>query len=155
MITVPYKIVNPLAWAPMKGSAGAAGFDLILPKPTELPSFSCPEGIELSLKDGVVMLDLGISFEIPKGYEGQIRLRSSLGKRGFIIPNAPGTIDSDYRGTVKILLANINSTPYNLIRWGERVCQLLIKPVPEIQFLELTDLSETDRGTGGFGSTGM
>ncbi len=95
----------------------------------------------------------GIYLEIPKGFEGQIRPRSSMFlKHGIFIPF--GTIDSDYRGEIKIVLANFNDQDV-LIEYGDRVAQLVIAPVMcTVKFVEQMALSETDRGDGGFGSTG-
>jgi dUTP pyrophosphatase len=97
----------------------------------------------------------GLMVEIPGGYEGQVRPRSGLAiKAGLTIVNAPGTIDSDYRGELKVLMVNLGSEPFS-IRRGDRIAQLLIAPVTRAVFVESDDLSDSDRGQGGFGSTGV
>ena len=97
----------------------------------------------------------GLVLEIPAGYEGQVRPRSGLAiKAGLTIVNAPGTIDSDYRGELKVLMINLGSDPVSINR-GERIAQLLIAPVTRASFVESEDLSVSERGGGGFGSTGV
>jgi len=96
----------------------------------------------------------GFRVAIDEGFEGQVRVRSSLAlKRGLIVPNAPGTIDSDYRGELKVLLANIGGETVCVER-GERIAQLVIAPVVRAEVAEVDALDATDRGQGGFGSTG-
>ena len=96
----------------------------------------------------------GFAIAIPEGYEVQVRPRSGLAlKHGITCLNTPGTIDSDYRGEVKVILANLGSEPFE-IRRGERIAQLVPAPVLRGDFREVAELSETGRGTGGFGSTG-
>ena len=96
----------------------------------------------------------GFAIEIPRGYEVQVRPRSGLAiKNGITCLNTPGTIDSDYRGEVKVILANLGSEPFE-IRRGERIAQLVPAPVLHADFREVETLSETSRGAGGFGSTG-
>jgi len=97
----------------------------------------------------------GIRIAIPEGYEGQVRPRSGLAlKQGVSIPNAPGTIDSDYRGEVKVILVNLGTSPVNIAR-GDRIAQLVICPVVRAELLVQSDLPVTVRGAGGFGSTGV
>jgi dUTP pyrophosphatase len=96
----------------------------------------------------------GLIMEIPDGYEGQVRPRSGLALRqGLTVANAPGTVDSDYRGEVKVLLVNLGAEPVTITR-GDRIAQLVIAPVERAQFTEAGYLVPTDRGAGGFGSTG-
>ena len=96
----------------------------------------------------------GFAIEIPHGYEVQVRPRSGLAlKHGITCLNTPGTIDSDYRGEVKVILANLGAEPFE-IRRGERIAQLVPAPVLRAEFTEVKDLAETVRGSGGFGSTG-
>jgi dUTP pyrophosphatase len=96
----------------------------------------------------------GFAIEIPHGYEVQIRPRSGLAlKHGITCLNTPGTIDSDYRGEVKVILANLGQEPFE-IRRSERIAQLVPAPVLHADFVEVEALAETARGTGGFGSTG-
>lgn len=101
------------------------------------------------------IIPTGISIELPVGYEAQIRSRSGLAaKNGLMVLNSPGTIDSDYRGEIKIILVN-TSTKKFFVERGMRIAQMVVKPVvlPDLQYVE--ELSMTDRGEGGFGSTGM
>ena len=96
----------------------------------------------------------GFAIAIPHGYEVQVRPRSGLAlKHGITCLNTPGTIDSDYRGEVKVILANLGSDPFQVVR-GERIAQLVPAPVLRVGFAEVANLSETVRGLGGFGSTG-
>ena len=96
----------------------------------------------------------GFAIEIPHGYEVQVRPRSGLAIRnGITCLNTPGTIDSDYRGEVKVILINLGSEPFE-IRRGERIAQLVPAPVLRARFTECMELAETERGSGGFGSTG-
>ncbi len=96
----------------------------------------------------------GFAIEIPRGYEVQVRPRSGLAfKHGITCLNTPGTIDSDYRGEVKVILANLGSDPFEIVR-GERIAQLVPAPVLRATLLEVAELDETRRGAGGFGSTG-
>ena len=96
----------------------------------------------------------GFAIEIPRGYEVQVRPRSGLAmKNGITCLNTPGTIDSDYRGEVKVILINLGQEPFE-IRRGERIAQLVPAPVLRADFVEVSTLGETGRGSGGFGSTG-
>ena len=96
----------------------------------------------------------GFAIAIPHGYEVQVRPRSGLAlKHGITCLNTPGTIDSDYRGEVKVILANLGSEPFEIVR-GERIAQLVPAPVQRAAFVEVDSLDETQRGSGGFGSTG-
>ena len=96
----------------------------------------------------------GFAIEIPRGYEVQVRPRSGLAmKHGITCLNTPGTIDSDYRGEVKVILVNLGQEPFD-IRRGERIAQLVPAPVLRADFVEASELSDTGRGSGGFGSTG-
>jgi dUTP pyrophosphatase len=96
----------------------------------------------------------GFAIEIPQGYEVQVRPRSGLAlKHGVTCLNTPGTIDSDYRGEVKVILANLGHEPF-AVRRGERIAQLVPAPVLRADFVEVEQLSDTERGGGGFGSTG-
>ena len=96
----------------------------------------------------------GLVLEIPAGWEGQVRPRSGLAaKWGVSLTNSPGPIDSDYRGEVQVLLINLGDAPFTVKR-GDRIAQLLLAPVPAVEVVELSRVGETDRGGGGFGSTG-
>jgi dUTP pyrophosphatase len=96
----------------------------------------------------------GLSVAIPEGYEIQVRPRSGLAlKHGITVPNTPGTIDSDYRGELKVILINLGSEPFAIAR-GDRVAQLVLAPVVKAAWEEVEELDATERGAGGFGSTG-
>ena len=100
------------------------------------------------------IIPTGLFIELPIGYEAQIRPRSGLAfKKGVSIPNAPGTIDSDYRGDIGVIIVNL-STEAVTIEPGERIAQMVIAKYEQISWLQVDNLSETDRGAGGFGSTG-
>jgi len=132
----------------------------------DLPSYATPGSVGLDLcaavEDGVVLepgeralIPTGLIIEIPEGYEGQIRPRSGLAlKKGITVLNSPGTIDSDYRGEVKVILINLGKEKVEIKR-GERIAQLVIAPVVRVDLEETPDISETLRGGGGFGSTGV
>ncbi len=131
---------------PARATAGAAGLDLVA---------ALPEGAELALAPGARMLiPTGLKMAIPPGFEGQIRPRSGLALRaGVTVLNAPGTIDSDYRGEVMVLLINLGEAPV-VFRRGDRIAQFLLAPViaPTLSLVNI--LNESTRGKGGFGSTG-
>jgi dUTP pyrophosphatase len=115
-----------------------------------------PAAIEsdLVIKPGVIVsIPCGFSMAIPLGYEGQIRPRSGLAMKGISIPNTPGTIDPDYRGEVSVLLINHGSQDF-LVTRGMRIAQLVVLPVPLIEWQEVEELPSTVRGSGGFGHTG-
>jgi len=129
---------------PSHASPGSAGFDLR----------AAVEG-ELVLRPGErLLVPTGIVLEIPPGWEGQVRPRSGLALRqGLSIVNAPGTIDSDYRGEVGVILINLGDAPCGLKR-GDRIAQLVISRVEPIEWEEADSLESSGRGDGGFGSTG-
>jgi dUTP pyrophosphatase len=130
---------------PSYATDGAAGADLRAAVEAEL---ILEPGERSAVPTGLVL-------EIPDGFEGQVRPRSGLAiKHGLTVVNAPGTIDSDYRGELKILLVNLGLEPVAINR-GDRVAQLLIAPVTRASFVETDDLSQSQRGEGGFGSTGV
>lgn len=102
-----------------------------------------------------VLVPTGLIFEIPQGYEVQIRPRSGLAfKNGVTCLNTPGTIDSDYRGEIKVLLINLGLEEFEISR-GMRIAQMVVAPVTQAKLLETNELGETERGAGGFGSTGV
>jgi dUTP pyrophosphatase len=105
---------------------------------------------------GRALVPTGFCFEIPQGYEVQVRSRSGLAvKHGVFVLNSPGTIDSDYRGEVKVILANTGSAPFAIKR-GDRIAQLVVAPVANnVDFAESESISATKRGAGGFGHTGI
>ena len=127
---------------------GAAGADLC----AHLPPDRRAEGVTLRPGERAAV-PTGLRIAIPEGFEGQVRARSSLGRRGLILPNAPGTIDADYRGEVLILLLNAGDGAVTLSH-GERIAQLVIAPVARARFELAETLDETGRSAGGFGSTG-
>ena len=136
------------AKAPFRASEGAAGFDLHA-------RLDAPVVIE-SGKTAAV--GTGLSFAVPGGCEAQVRPRSGLAaKHGITVTNAPGTIDSDYRGEVKVILTNLGDMPF-AVKDGDRIAQLVVQRVPDVRFedLDAVDFSllPTARGDGGFGSTG-
>lgn len=101
------------------------------------------------------LVQTGIFLEIPVGYEAQVRPRSGLAlKKGVTVLNTPGTIDADYRGEVGVILVNISNQPF-VINDGERIAQLVFAKIEQAEFLEVEELSSTERGAGGFGSTGV
>ena len=102
------------------------------------------------------MLPTGLALAIPPGWEGQIRCRSGLGKKGLILPNGVGTIDADYRGELKVLAHWIGEGQSYVVEKGERIGQLLLKRVPNVNIIEVErgQLDETGRGDGGFGGSG-
>ncbi len=129
---------------PSYASAGAAGADLRAAFESEMV---IAPGERVAAPTGLIL-------EIPKGWEGQVRPRSGLAIRyGLTVVNAPGTIDSDYRGELKILLVNLGAEEVTIYR-GDRIAQLVVTPAPQVGFLEADVLETTDRGAGGFGSTG-
>jgi dUTP pyrophosphatase len=132
---------------------------------TPVPAYSTVNsaGMDLtsaSLKDITIepmtteLIPTNLIFEIPHGYEGQIRPRSGLAlKHNIGIINSPGTIDSDYRGEVKILLTNFGKEPF-IVKFGERIAQMVICKIEQAEIQVVEDLSDTERGSGGFGHTG-
>jgi len=101
------------------------------------------------------LVGTGLAFAIPAGYEIQVRPRSGLAlKKGISIPNTPGTIDSDYRGELKVIMINLGQEDF-LIERGDRIAQIVVAPVQRGILVEVTDLDDTQRGSGGFGSTGI
>jgi dUTP pyrophosphatase len=132
---------------PAYESAGAAGMDLRAAVPDDRPL--------LILPGKRALVSTGLILEIPEGMEGQVRPRSGLAfKHGLTVLNTPGTIDSDYRGEVKVLLINLGEEPFEITR-GMRIAQMVIAPVVQAQVSEITAGTETMRGAGGFGSTGV
>jgi dUTP pyrophosphatase len=115
-----------------------------------------PNKDKLSIEPGQrVLVPTGLSFEIPPGYEIQVRPRSGLSlKTPLLVVNSPGTVDADYRGEVKIIIGNFGDKPYE-IEHGERLAQLVVAPVYQVNFVEVANLTETERGELGFGSTGL
>jgi dUTP pyrophosphatase len=133
---------GPALELPRYESAAAAGLDLRADEPVALAPGER------------ALVGTGLSLEIPPGHEGQVRPRSGLAVRhGVTLLNTPGTIDSDYRGEVKVILVNLGQAPVRFER-GERIAQLVIAPVSRVTLEAAGALGETGRGAGGFGSTG-
>lgn len=155
MLSAPVVAVSALAHfdaafgAPAYATVGAAGADLRASFPQEERAGG------LTLAPGArALVPTGLAMAIPYGFEAQIRPRSGLALRhGLTVANAPGTIDSDYRGEVKVLLVNLGDAPV-VIEHGDRVAQMVVAPVVQASFIN-AELGETDRGAGGFGSTGV
>lgn len=144
MNKIPVKRLRPNAILPTYGSTEAAGADL----------YACLDAPATILPGESVFIPTGLAMEIPKGYAGLAYARSGLAcKRGLAPANKVGVIDSDYRGEFMIVLHNHGSHPQTVVH-GERIAQLVITPVYTPGFTEVDELSDTNRGAGGFGSTG-
>lgn len=129
---------------PSRQTEHAAGLDLraAVAMPTEIKPME------------TLLIPCGFAMEIPSGYEVQVRARSGLSSRhGLTLINGTGTIDADYRGEISVPLVNLGSKPYTITR-GERVAQMIVHKLPDIEVIEADDLSDTARGHAGFGSTG-
>ena len=146
-VTVQVRRVRPSAEAlplPRYQSEGAAGLDLCADVDAE---------VTLAPMERKA-IPTGLAIAVPSGFEAQVRSRSGLAlKHGVMCLNSPGTIDSDYRGEVQVILANLSSAPFT-IRRGERIAQLVIAPVAQAALVEVEILDDTARGANGFGSTG-
>lgn len=139
---------DPSIAAPQYESLGAAGIDLRANLADGLP-LTIP-----ALEHRII--PTGLCFEIPMGFEGQVRPRSGLAAKAAIaVLNSPGTIDSDYRGEVKVILHNTNPHKNFVVNHGDRIAQMVFAPVERVRLFEVEDLSETARGEGHFGSTGV
>ena len=145
MVKVKFKKLSENATVPSYGSAFAAGADL----------YACTNGETVTFAPGETkMIHTGISLEIPEGYAGLVYARSGIAtKRGLAPANKVGVIDSDYRGEIMVSLHN-HSCEVQEIGDKERIAQLVIAPFLAVDFVEADELSDTDRGAGGFGSTG-
>lgn len=144
MNTVRVKKLNSNAVLPTYGSVEAAGADL----------YACLDAPVTIQPGETAWIPTGIALEVPKGCAGLIYARSSMGvKRGLAPANKVGVIDSDYRGEIRVVLLNHGKTP-QIVESGERVAQFLITPVLTPAYIEVGELTDTDRGVGGFGSTG-
>lgn len=145
MITIKLTRLPHGEGLPFPGYAteGAAGLDIVT-------------AIDLSLAPGERMaVPTGFAIEIPPGYEVQVRPRSGLAlKHGVTCLNTPGTIDSDYRGEVKVILANLGEDDFQITK-GDRIAQIVVAPVQHAVMVEADEIDETARGAGGFGSTGV
>lgn len=132
---------------PSYETGGSAGMDIRAAVPEDKNIILLPNERAL--------VPTGLVFEIPQGYEVQIRPRSGLAfKNGITCLNTPGTIDSDYRGEIKVLLINLGTEEFEITR-GMRIAQMIVAPVTQAEMKEVSKLSDTERGEGGFGSTGV
>jgi len=131
---------------PSYQSAHAAGLDVVA---------GVPEGQPVKLKPGArSLIPTGFALELPVGFEAQVRPRSGLAiKHGVTLLNSPGTVDADYRGELMVILVNHGPEPF-IVRRGERIAQLVIAPVASVEVAAVEELGVTERGRGGFGSTG-
>ncbi|WP_299984569.1 dUTP diphosphatase [uncultured Ruegeria sp.] len=137
---------DPSVPLPSYETKGAAGADI---------RANLPDCASIVLEPGHrALVPTGLRIEIPQGYEVQVRPRSGLAlKHGITLPNTPGTIDSDYRGPLGVIVLNAGQEPFEIAH-GERIAQLIVAPVVQATFEDAEVLSKTDRGAGGFGSTG-
>lgn len=136
--------LRPHAIVPRYQTADAAGVDLHAALDESL---NVPPG-------AVVAVPTGLAMAIPRGFEGQVRPRSGLARKSSVtVANAPGTIDSDFRGECMVLLINLGRDSFR-IEHGDRIAQLVIAPVSQAELVEVSELPDTERGAGGFGSTG-
>ena len=146
MKNVKFCLINDKAHMPTRATKNSAGLDLYASEPTIIKSKSWG------------LVKTGITMELPEGMEAQIRSRSGLAiKKGVFVLNSPGTIDADYRGEVGIILANLGNEDFT-VNVGDRVAQMVIAnlaPCKLVQVESENDLTTTDRGSGGFGSTGV
>ena len=141
VVRLPTNLDLPL---PSRQTTGSAGFDLASAE----PDFVLAPGERR-------LVSTGLAVEIPPGIEGQVRPRSGLALRhGITMPNAPGTIDSDYRGEVRVILQNLGSEPVTIVR-GDRIAQLVFARYETPELVDATELEQSTRGVGGFGSTGV
>ena len=125
-------------------SDGASGMDI----------FAAVSESVLFLPGEIKLIPTGITIAVPEGYEAQIRPRSGLAlKYGIVVVNSPGTIDADYRGEIKVILANTGQAPFTVNR-GDRIAQMVFQAVYQVQWEEVETMEETERGKGGFGHTG-
>jgi len=142
-LTVRCQKLHPEASVPVRGSAHAAGWDLVAVEAVTLPA------------GGWASVGTGLAVEVPEGFELQVRPRSGLAARhGVTVLNAPGTVDADYRGEVRVLLINHGAEAFE-VRAGERIAQAVIAAHAVVSYEVGEALGETGRGEGGFGSTGM
>lgn len=152
-MTVPVTIrirrqdgADPALPLPAYETTGAAGADM---------RANFPDGQQVELAPGErALIPTGLIFEIPEGWEVQVRPRSGLAlKHGVTLVNSPGTIDSDYRGPVGVILINLGQSPFR-VSHGDRIAQMVVTPAQQANFIEVEETGRTLRGAGGFGSTG-
>jgi dUTP pyrophosphatase len=141
MITLKVKKIHPKAIVPKKATEGSACFDL----------FSCERAV---IYNSFHRFRTGLIFEIPKGYHVEIYPRSGMASKGIILPNSPGIVDSDYRGEIVVMLYGLFQRSHEIVEVGNRIAQCRLVKNEQIEFKVSTKLSDTERGEGGFGSTG-
>lgn len=155
--TIPVKVLPHGVGLPLPAyeTKGAAGMDLRAALPAHMLAEWTEGDRVFALFPGAhALIPTGIAMAIPEGYEVQVRPRSGLAaKHGISIVNSPGTVDCDYRGEVKVCLINHGSEPF-LIRHGDRIAQMVVAPVVQAKWQSVDELDETERGAGGYGSTG-
>lgn len=145
MIKIEVQFVNGAQQfgVPKKATSGAAAFDLVA------------NGMRILERGQPAVIPTGLKVAIPYGYEMQVRPRSGLALKNYLtIANSPGTIDSDYRGEVGVIMCYNGPEENYTINYGERIAQAVIVKLPDVEFVEVDELSSTERGEGGFGSTG-
>jgi dUTP pyrophosphatase len=145
MTKIQIKKLSNEVITPKYETSGASGMDIMA---------YIKEGIAINPGEKA-LIPTGFSLSVPQGYEVQIRPRSGLAaKKGITVLNTPGTIDSDYRGEIKVILINLSKDIFS-IKNGERIAQMVVCPIKQVILEEVKELSETNRGVGGFGSTGI
>lgn len=143
-LDVGVRRLSPNAGRLIRATSGSSGYDISSAEEDEI----------VIAPGGVALVKTGIALDLCPGIEAQVRSRSGLAARnGVFVLNSPGTIDSDYRGEVKIILANFGHVPFS-VRPGDRVAQIVFMQTPEVLLSEVEELSATERGAGGFGSSG-
>ena len=150
MVTLGVKLIHPAAKPPSRMTVGSAGFDLYAAESVEIPPTHCEPGGLAEV--GRALVSTGIVIELPQGTVGRVASRSGLSINANIEVGA-GWIDSDYRGTLMVELKNLSSKPYKVSQ-GDRIAQLIVIPVVDIEISMLAQFEETARGLSGFGSTG-
>lgn len=155
-LKIEFELMHPDAVPPIKAHESDAAFDLV--------------AVSFEKKDFTVIAHTGVRIALPPGYEAQVRARSGLASKGIVVANAPGTIDSGYRGEIMVILGSLTGIPpfqtgemnkciqcgNTMLEPGDRVAQLVIQPVLNVEFDEVESLDEeTDRGVAGIGSTGV
>ncbi len=137
--------LNARAGGLMRATSGSSGYDL-----------ASSEEWDVSLAPGAIaLIQTGIVLDLPSGFEGQVRSRSGLASRNAVfVLNSPGTIDSDYRGEIKVILANLGTASF-IVHPGDRIAQLVFMQVPEVDVKEEDEVTSSGRGTNGFGSSGV
>lgn len=145
MTKILIKKLSKTAIIPKYETQGASGVDI---------SANINEDLTLATNESI-LVPTGIAVSIPQGFEIQIRPRSGLAaKKGISVLNTPGTIDADYRGEIKVILINHGNEPF-VIRNGDRIAQMVVCPIVQAKFEQVDELNDTERGSGGFGSTGV